>query len=279
MPATAATDNTLWRRLKKALWSSSSSRTILFSSVVASKEDDDEFVGKCIVRFPPPFRERHRRDNVGGLEEENDKKTVVVILGVSLLSLFYRRLLRRVLRGVLLWATTTTFRSRGYRALTLSGQTTRKKSEVFRQKEHSVSIPFVHAFAAREEAEDISAFCCFFFRRFAEEYWCTNYSAHKRARSIGYSTTRSWNTITRARNASFDYIRARIFRRRRQRNREKEVLSGNGTFQRVSNQKRLSVSDISSRGNICFLCAREDRERRDNRRSALRNTSRYQKRI
>jgi hypothetical protein len=36
------------------------------------------------VRFPPPFRERHRRDNVGGLEEENDKKSVVVILEVFL---------------------------------------------------------------------------------------------------------------------------------------------------------------------------------------------------
>ena len=101
-----------------------------------------------------------------------------------------------------------------------SGQTTRQKKRFF-VKMHSLSIPFVYAFAAREEAEDISAFCCFFFRRFAEELLVHKiYSAHKRARSIGYSTTRSWNTITRARNASFDYIRARIFRRRRQRNRE-----------------------------------------------------------
>ena len=101
-----------------------------------------------------------------------------------------------------------------------SGQTTRQKKRFF-VKMHSLSIPFVYAFAAREKAEDISAFCCFFFRRFAEELLVHKiYSAHKRARSIGYSTTRSWNTITRARNASFDYIRARIFRRRRQRNRE-----------------------------------------------------------
>lgn len=45
-----------------------------------------------------------------------------------------------------------------------SGQTTKKKAVVFRQKEHSISIPFVYAFAAREAKEDISAFCCFFFR-------------------------------------------------------------------------------------------------------------------
>lgn len=68
------------------------------------------------MRFPPPFRERHRRN-----EEENDiigddKKAVVVILGVflSLLPLFTAQ----SFAGSLVVGTTTTFRSRGYRALT-----------------------------------------------------------------------------------------------------------------------------------------------------------------
>jgi hypothetical protein len=84
------------------------------------------------VRFPPPFRERHRRDNVGGLEEENDKKTVVVILEVflslSLLPSFTAQSFAECLVG-----TTTTFRSRGYRALTLFRADDETKKAVFRQ--------------------------------------------------------------------------------------------------------------------------------------------------
>ena len=175
------------------------------------------------MRFPPPFRERHRRDNVGGLEEENDKKTVVVILEVFL-SLSFTVVYCAEFCGVSCWNNNNVSVSRLLCTYVL-GRQREKKAVVFRQKEHSISIPLVYAFAAREAKEDISLlFVAFFFRveRFAEELLVKIYSAHKekRARSIGYSTTRSWNTITRARNASFDYIRARIFRRRRQRNRE-----------------------------------------------------------
>jgi len=165
VPATAATDNTLWRRLKKALWSSSSSRTILFSSVVASKEDDDEFVGKCIVRFPPPFRERHRRDNVGGLEEENDKKTVVVILGVSL-SLSFTVVYCAEFCGESCCGNNNNNVSVSRLSCThVLGRQRKRKSEVFRQKEHSVSIPFVHAFAARRRRRISLLFVAFFFAR------------------------------------------------------------------------------------------------------------------
>ena len=177
------------------------------------------------MRFPPPFRERHRRDNVGGLEEENDKKTVVVILEVFL-SLSFTVVYCAEFCGVSCWNNNNVSVSRLLCTYHVLGRQREKKAVVFRQKEHSISIPFVYAFAAREAKEDISLlFVAFFFRveRFvAEELLVKIYSAHKekRARSIGYSTTRSWNTITRARNASFDYIRARIFRRRRQRNRD-----------------------------------------------------------
>lgn len=260
MPATAATDNTLWRRLTKALWSSSSSRTILFSSVVASKDDDDEFVGKCIVRFPPPFRERHRRDNVGGLEEENDKKTVVVvILGVffslSLLPSFTAQSFAECLVG-----TTTTFRSRGYCALITFWADNEKKKRLFFVKK-SIQSRF-HSSIQRS-------------------FWL-KFILHtkKSAREALDTPPREAGIPSLARETHRLIIFARGFFGEEDKETEKqEVLSGNGTFQRVSNQKRLSVSDISSRGNICFLCAREDRERRDNRRSALRNTSRYQKRI
>lgn len=151
------------------------------------------------MRFPPPFRERHRRDNVGGLEEENDKKTVVVILEVFL-SLSFTVVYCAEFCGVSCWNNNNVSVSRLLCTYHVLGRQREKKAVVFRQKEHSISIPFVYT----------------------EELLVKIYSAHKekRARSIGYSTTRSWNTITRARNASFDYIRARIFRRRRQRNRE-----------------------------------------------------------
>ena len=105
-----------------------------------------------------------------------------------------------------------------------SGQTTRKKSGCFSSK-RAFNLDSIRLCIRCSRGE--GGYLCFlllFFssRRFAEELLVKIYSAHKekRARSIGYSTTRSWNTITRARNASFDYIRARIFRRRRQRNRE-----------------------------------------------------------
>ena len=152
------------------------------------------------MRFPPPFRERHRRDNVGGLEEENDKKTVVVVILEVFLSLSFTVVYCAEFCGVSCWNNNNVSVSRLLCTYHVLGRQREKKAVVFRQKEHSISIPFVYT----------------------EELLVKIYSAHKekRARSIGYSTTRSWNTITRARNASFDYIRARIFRRRRQRNRE-----------------------------------------------------------
>jgi len=169
------------------------------------------------VRFPPPFRERHRRNNVGG-EEVNDpiddeEKTVVVILGVSL-SLLPLFTAQSFAESLVVGTTTTTFRSREIK------NPNKQKKTVFRQKAEHISIP---------------------------------------ARSIGYSTTRSWNTITRARNVSFDCIRARIFRRRRQRNREKEVLSGNNIFDNVSNQIIFS-SGTFSRAEISAFCAPERTE-------------------
>lgn len=170
------------------------------------------------MRFPPPFRERHRRDNVGGLEEENDKKTVVIILEVFL-SLSFTVVYCAEFCGVSRWNNNNVSVSRLSCTYAVPGRQRDKKSGFSSKCIHSRFHS--SAFAAREAKEDISAFCCFFFRRFAEERLVHKiYSAHKRARSIGYSTTRSWNTITRAQNASFDYIRARIFRRRRQRNRE-----------------------------------------------------------
>ena len=161
VPATAATDSKLWRRLT-ALWSSSSSRTILFSSVVASKEDDDEFVGNCSLRFPP-FRERHRRNVVGGLEEENDIKTGVVILGVSLSLSLLPSFTAQSFAGSLVMGTTTTFPSRGYCALTFCWADDEKKSCCFSSK-RAFNLDSIHMHSLLAEAkEDISAFCCFFF--------------------------------------------------------------------------------------------------------------------
>jgi len=171
------------------------------------------------VRFPPPFRERHRRDNVGGLEEENDKKTVVVILEVFL-SLSFTVVYCAEFCGVSRWNNNNVSVSRLSCTYAVPGRQRDKKSGFSSKCIHSRFHSSLQSLLARRRRISL-LFVAFFFRRFAEERLVHKiYSAHKRARSIGYSTTRSWNTITRARNASFDYIRARIFRRRRQRNRE-----------------------------------------------------------
>ena len=175
------------------------------------------------MRFPPPFRERHRRDNVGGLEEENDKKTVVVILEVFL-SLSFTVVYCAEFCGVSRWNNNNNVSvSRLSCTYAVPGRQRDKKSGFSSKCIHSRFHSSMHSLLARRRRISL-LFVAFFFRveRFAEELLVKIYSAHKekRARSIGYSTTRSWNTITRARNASFDYIRARIFRRRRQRNRE-----------------------------------------------------------
>ena len=235
------------------------------------------------MRFPPPFRERHRRDNVGGLEEENDKKTVVVILGVffslSLLPSFTAQSFAECLVG-----TTTTFRSRGYCALITFWADNEKKKRLFFVKK-SIQSRFhssMHSLLARRRRISL-LFVAFFFESSASQrsFWL-KFILHtkKSAREALDTPPREAGIPSLARETRRLIIFARGFFGEEDKETEKqEVLSGNGTFQRVSNQKRLSVSDISSRGNICFLCAREDRERRDNRRSALRNTSRYQKRI
>lgn len=236
------------------------------------------------MRFPPPLRERHRRDNVGGLEEENDKKTVVVVILEVFLSLSFTVVYCAEFCGVSCWNNNNVSVSRLLCTYVL-GRQREKKAVVFRQKEHSISIPFVYAFAAREAKEDISLlFVAFFFESSASSqrsFWL-KFILHtkKSAREALDTPPREAGIPSLARETHRLIIFARGFFGEEDKETEKqEVLSGNGTFQRVSNQKRLSVSDISSRGNICFLCAREDRERRDNRRSALRNTSRYQKRI
>lgn len=232
------------------------------------------------MRFPPPLRERHRRDNVGGLEEENDKKTVVVVILEVFLSLSFTVVYCAEFCGVSCWNNNNVSVSRLLCTYVL-GRQREKKAVVFRQKEHSISIPFVYAFAAREAKEDISLlFVAFFFDASQRSVWCIKFILHISAREALDTPPREAGIPSLARETRRLIIFARGFFGEEDKETEKqEVLSGNGTFQRVSNQKRLSVSDISSRGNICFLCAREDRERRDNRRSALRNTSRYQKRI
>ena len=115
------------------------------------------------MRFPPPFRERHRRDNVGGLEEENDKKTVVVVILEVFLSLSFTVVYCAEFCGVSCWNNNNVSVSRLLCTYVL-GRQREKKAVVFRQKEHSISIPFVYAFAAREAKEDISLlFVAFFF--------------------------------------------------------------------------------------------------------------------
>ena len=134
------------------------------------------------MRFPPPFRERHRRDNVGGLEEENDKKTVVVvILGVffslSLLPSFTAQSFAECLVG-----TTTTFRSRGYCALTF-WEDNEKKSGFSSKCIHSRFHSYAFAAEAKEDISLLFFVACFFFRRFAEELLVLKiYSAHLSAR-------------------------------------------------------------------------------------------------
>ena len=117
--------------------------------------------------------------------------------------------------------TTTTFPSRGYCALTFCWADDEKKSCCFSSK-RAFNLDSIHMHSLLARRRRISLlFVAFFFRRFAAELLVLKmYSAHKRARSIGHSTTRTGIHSTRARNASFDCIRARIFRRRRQRNRE-----------------------------------------------------------
>ena len=133
------------------------------------------------MRFPPPFRERHRRDNVGGLEEENDKKTVVVILEVFL-SLSFTVVYCAEFCGESCCGNNNNVSvSRLFCTYVLGRQ--REKKRLFFVKKSIQSRFHSYAFGAREAKEDISAFCCFFFRRFAEELLVLKiYSAHTSAR-------------------------------------------------------------------------------------------------
>jgi hypothetical protein len=146
---------------------------------------------------------------------------------------------------------------------------------------HSLSIPFVYAFAAREAKEDISAFCCFFFRRFAAELLVLKmYSAHqKSAREALDTPPREAGIPSLARETHRLIIFARGFFGEEDKETGSFKREGHIPTQYIKSEKIIRVGHFLARGNICFLCAREDRERRDNRRSALRNTSRYQKRI
>ena len=161
------------------------------------------------------------------------------------------------------------------------GQTMRKKAVVFRQKEHSISIPFICIRCSRRRRRISLLFVAFFFRRFAEEFVVLKmYSAHqKSAREALDTPPREAGIPSLARETHRLIIFARGFFGEE----DKET----GSFKRevhiptqyIKSEKIIRVGHFLARGNICFLCAREDRERRDNRRSALRNTSRYQKRI
>ena len=63
------------------------------------------------------------------------------------------------------------------------GQTMRKKAVVFRQKEHSISIPFICIRCSRGEGGYLCFLFLFFFRRFAAELLVLKmYSAHISAR-------------------------------------------------------------------------------------------------
>ena len=88
------------------------------------------------------------------------------------------------------------------------------------------------------------------------------YSAHqKSAREALDTPPREAGIPSLARETHRLIIFARGFFGEEDKETEKqEVLSGNGTFQRVSNQKRLSVSDISSRAEISAFCAPERTE-------------------
>ena len=230
------------------------------------------------MRFPPPFRERHRRDNVGGLEEENDKKTVVVILEVFL-SLSFTVVYCAEFCGVSRWNNNNVSVSRLSCTYAVPGRQRDKKSGFSSKCIHSRFHSSLHSLLARRRRISL-LFVAFFFDASQRSVWCIKFILHISAREALDTPPREAGIPSLARETRRLIIFARGFFGEEDKETEKqEVLSGNGTFQRVSNQKRLSVSDIFSRGNICFLCAREDRERRDNRRSALRNTSRYQKRI
>ena len=234
------------------------------------------------MRFPPPFRERHRRDNVGGLEEENDKKTVVVILEVFL-SLSFTVVYCAEFCGVSCWNNNNVSVSRLLCTYVL-GRQREKKAVVFRQKEHSISIPFVYAFAAREAKEDISLlFVAFFFESSASSqrsFWL-KFILHtkKSAREALDTPPREAGIPSLARETHRLIIFARGFFGEEDKETGSFKREGHIPTQYIKSEKIIRVGHFLARGNICFLCAREDRERRDNRRSALRNTSRYQKRI
>ena len=185
VPATAATDNTLWRRLKKALWSSSSSRTLLFSSVVVIERRRRRVRWKTHRAFSSSFSgttSTRQRWRPRGGKRQKDRRRHPRSLS---LSLFYRRLLRRVLRGVSLWEQQQ--QRFGLEVIVhsrCSGQTTRQeKARFFVKKCIHSRFHSSHAFAAREEAEDISAFCCFFFFDASQwSYCCITFILHISAR-------------------------------------------------------------------------------------------------
>jgi hypothetical protein len=139
-----------------------------------------------------------------------------------------------------------------------------------------------YAFAARGgEGGYLCFLLLFFFRRFAEEFVVLKmYSAHqKSAREALDTPPREAGIPSLARETHRLIIFARGFFGEEDKETGSFKREGHIPTQYIKSEKIIRVGHFLARGNICFLCAREDRERRDNRRSALRNTSRYQKRI
>jgi hypothetical protein len=82
----------------------------------------------------------------------------------------------------LLWEQQQRFRLEVIVHLRSVGQTMRKKAVVFRQKEHSISIPFICIRCSRRRRRISLLFVAFFFRRFAEEFVVLKmYSAHQKS--------------------------------------------------------------------------------------------------
>jgi hypothetical protein len=228
------------------------------------------------VRFPPPFRERHRRDNVGGLEEENDKKTVVVILEVFL-SLSFTVVYCAEFCGVSRWNNNNNVSvSRLSCTYAVPGRQRDKKSGFSSKCIHSRFHSSMHSLRRRRIS---LLFVAFFFDASQRSVWCIKFILHISAREALDTPPREAGIPSLARETRRLIIFARGFFGEEDKETGSFKREGHIPTQYIKSEKIIRVGHFLARGNICFLCAREDRERRDNRRSALRNTSRYQKRI
>lgn len=132
------------------------------------------------MRFPPPFRERHRRDNVGGLEEENDKKTVVVILEVFL-SLSFTVVYCAEFCGVSRWNNNNVSVSRLSCTYAVPGRQRDKKSGFSSKCIHSRFHSSLQSLLARRRRISL-LFVAFFFDASQRSVWCIKFILHISAR-------------------------------------------------------------------------------------------------